>query len=256
MHRGQLLAVGFLMLGIAGCGAEKDAGQMPDVTGQQLDKALAAIESAGFTDDVDVEGGGLFGVVVESKWQVCEQIPAAGQAMTATPRLTVDRTCAETEEPPVSAEPTSQSTPETESEPEPEPTPSEPDVLTPATNSDFAALLAGTDGCSDAVAHFAETYAGRTIEFDGSIVAMNKHGNWKTRYDVLVAAGDFNETSQPGPNFQFRDVNMVGDLHWTNDSPTGMVGVGDNLHIVAEVGRFEANHGCLFLIEPIATTIR
>ncbi|GEA81349.1 hypothetical protein CUD01_17930 [Cellulomonas uda] len=257
MQRVRLLALCAVILGIAGCGAEKDAGQMPDVTGLRLDKALAVIESAGFMDDVDVTGGGLFGVVVESNWQVCEQSPARGEKMTTTPRLTVDRTCGgDPEESPGSAEPTLQTTPPAESAPDPDPTTSEPGVLTAATNSDLAAVFADPDYCSDRIADFADKYAGRTIEFDGSIVAMNNHGSYNTRYDILIAAGDFSENSQPGPAFQFRDVNTVGDLHWTNDSPTSTVGIGDNLHIVAEVGTYDANRGCLFMIEPIATTFR
>ena len=39
---------------------------MPDVAGKKLDVAPSEIESAGFQDDVDVVGGGLFGIVNES----------------------------------------------------------------------------------------------------------------------------------------------------------------------------------------------
>lgn len=66
---------------------------MPDVTGQSLDVALSDIKRAGFTDKVEVLGGGTFGVIDKSNWQVCDQSPAAGQAVTAQPRLTVDRSC-------------------------------------------------------------------------------------------------------------------------------------------------------------------
>jgi len=87
------LAVGLVVvLGLASCGADSDP-VMPDVTGQTLDVAQSDIERAGFPDDVEVLGGGLFGVVDESNWLVCDQSPAAGQAITAAPRLTVDRSC-------------------------------------------------------------------------------------------------------------------------------------------------------------------
>jgi hypothetical protein len=66
---------------------------MPDVMGLQLDAALSDIERAGFEDEVEILGGGTFGVVNESNWQVCDQLPAAGEAMTLVPRLTVDRSC-------------------------------------------------------------------------------------------------------------------------------------------------------------------
>ena len=92
------LAAGFtLILGLAGCGgSDQDtatATVMPDVKGRQLDVALSDIKRAGFEDEVEVIGGGTFGVVDESNWQVCDQLPAAGQPLTAAPQLTVDRSC-------------------------------------------------------------------------------------------------------------------------------------------------------------------
>ncbi len=257
MRLGPVLAVGVLVVvGITGCGAEKDPVLMPDVTGQQLDAAKTELQGAGFSDDVDVDGGGLFGVVDDSNWQVCEQLPVAGEQITGTPRLTVDRSCEgaadegadEAEDEPES--PTESATPDAE------PTPSEPAVITAATDPAFAAILADTDYCSDAIAAFAAAHEGATIEFDGSVVAMNNHDGATTRYDILIAAGDFDETSQPGPAFQFNDVNTTFDMHWTNDSASSTVGVGDNLHIVAEVDGFDANHGCLFTIDPVATSFR
>ena len=80
-----------LVLGLAGCGAE-NVMKMPDVTGQRLDVALSDIEKVGFEDDVEVLGGGLFGVIDESNWEVCAQSPAAGAPVDG-PRLTVDRSC-------------------------------------------------------------------------------------------------------------------------------------------------------------------
>jgi beta-lactam-binding protein with PASTA domain len=248
MRLGRLLTVCALALGVAGCGAEQDAGQMPDVTGQQLDAALSAIESAGFTDDVDVESGGMFGVVDESNWQVCEQSPAAGEPLTSPPSLTVDRSCDnETDASP---------TPQNEaSEPTAEATSSAPAVITATTDPAFADILVEGDYCSDTIAQFADEHAGQTIEFDGSVVAINNHDGYTTRYDILIAAGDYNETSQPGPAFQLSDVNTTSDMHWTNDNATSTVGVGNNLHVVAQVDTFDAN-SCLFRIRPVATSLR
>jgi len=87
-------AVFILALGLASCGQAEPA-VMPDVTGQQLDVAKSDIGRAGHSGDVEVVGGGLFGVVDESNWTVCEQLPSAGETVTGTPRLTVDRTCDE-----------------------------------------------------------------------------------------------------------------------------------------------------------------
>lgn len=66
---------------------------MPDVVGLQLDVAKSDIERAGFDGDVEIVGGGLFGVVDDSNWVVCEQGPAAGESL-AEPRLIVERECA------------------------------------------------------------------------------------------------------------------------------------------------------------------
>lgn len=92
------LAAGFaLILGLAGCGgSDQEAATstvMPDVVGRQLDVALSDIKSAGFEDKVEVTGGGTFGIVNKSNWQVCDQSPAAGLELKGAPQLTVDRSC-------------------------------------------------------------------------------------------------------------------------------------------------------------------
>jgi hypothetical protein len=92
------LAVGFaLVVGLAGCGGSGKDGAtktvMPNVKDRQLDVALSDIKRAGFEDKVEVTGGGTFGIIKKSNWKVCEQLPAAGQAITSSPRLTVDRSC-------------------------------------------------------------------------------------------------------------------------------------------------------------------
>ena len=124
--------------------------------------------------------------------------------------------------------------------------------LTAATNADLAALLAGTDTCADTIGAFAAKYRGQAIEFDGSVGAMNNHADYNTRYDILVSYGDFSETkSYGGPSFQFRDVG-VSDLHLVGSDS---IGVGANLHVVAKVGEFVENQ-CLFLLDPVSTTVR
>jgi len=64
---------------------------VPDVVGLRLDVARDRVEQEGF--DVERSGGGLFGVVVESNWQVDDQTPAAGTQLVrgATVELHVDR---------------------------------------------------------------------------------------------------------------------------------------------------------------------
>jgi hypothetical protein len=133
--------------------------------------------------------------------------------------------------------------------------PTAEETLTAENNPELAALLALTDPGAASVGEFAATYRGRTIEFDGNIGAMNHHGDYRTRYDILVGAGDFSETSSSGPNFQFKDVNIVSDLRLTGSDIPDAIGVGDNLHVVARVGDYNSTQE-LFFLEPVSTEVR
>ena len=139
------------------------------------------------------------------------------------------------------------------------PSPTEPAAqppLTARTSKEFAAVLALKDYCSQDIADFADKYSGRRIAFDGSIVAMNNHESYNTRYDILINAGDFSETvSIPGPAFQFRDVNTTSDLKYSGSDVPDSIGVGTNLRVVAEVVKYEPN-SCLFLLDPVSTEFR
>lgn len=137
-------------------------------------------------------------------------------------------------------------------EPAPDPTVAAP--LTPANSPELEALLTGpADGAS--VEAFAQTYAGELIEFDGSIGAMNNHDGYATRYDILITYGDYSEThSNGGPSFQFRDVNITSDLNLTGDVPD-TIGVGTNVHVIAEVGSFDPM-SMLFQLKPRETRVR
>lgn len=131
----------------------------------------------------------------------------------------------------------------------------EEETLTVENNEDLAALLTGP-GQGSEVESFAAKYEGKAIEFDGSIGAMAPHGEYKTRYDILISAGDYSAThSSGGPNFQFRDVNTVNDLHLTGDNIPDSIGVGDELRIVARVGDYDPE-SFLFFLEPISTQLR
>lgn len=68
---------------------------MPDLVGRRLDRAKSDIKRAGFDGEVEILGGGVLGVLRESNWVVCEQLPDAGEAMRDAPRLTIDRSCEE-----------------------------------------------------------------------------------------------------------------------------------------------------------------
>jgi hypothetical protein len=101
---------------LSGCSSEAEPAVMPDVVGRTLDVAKSDIERAGYTKSIEVLGGGMFGVIDESNWEVCEQLPAAGTVVDVEPRLTVDRSCGG-DESETSAEPTAEETPESESSP-------------------------------------------------------------------------------------------------------------------------------------------
>lgn len=127
-------------------------------------------------------------------------------------------------------------------------------VLAVENSKDLAALLAVPDYCDETIATFAAKYEGRTIEFDGSIASMLNHGDYDTRYDIVVHPGDKGPKSVVGPAFKFEDVN-VPDLHLTGANIPDSVGTGDLLHVVARVGEYNPDQ-CLFFLEPVSTEIR
>ena len=242
-----------ILLGFAGCGSDKNP-VMPDVTGKKLDVAKGAIKDAGFEDEVKVDGGGAFGVIKESNWEVCDQSPVAGEAVSDAPRLTVDRSCDDDAEPSETSK--AGETPSETLEPDPTDS-SEPDgeqVLTADNSGEFAALLAVSDGCDETISPFVAKYGGRTIEFDGSIANMANHGDADTRYDILVAPGNKGPESTVGPAFKFEDVN-VSDLNLTGAKIPDSVGEGDRFRFVAQVVKYNPNQ-CLLFLAPVSTRAR
>ena len=77
------------LLAAAACG-QKEPHTVPNVTGMSLDAAQARLGARDL--ESDVEGGGTFGIVIRSHWQVCDQVPGPGrQAVEVT--LVVERAC-------------------------------------------------------------------------------------------------------------------------------------------------------------------
>lgn len=124
------------------------------------------------------------------------------------------------------------------------------EVLTVENCEELAVILELKNEFDERIQDFAAKYAGRTIEFDGNIAYINNHGSYKTRYDLLIYAGDYSETSISGPNFQFSDVG-VRDLGLSGLELPFFVRMGTNIHIVAEVEKFNDNSG-LFMLDPIS----
>ena len=121
-------------------------------------------------------------------------------------------------------------------------------VLTVDNCEDLANLLSSSS--SDA-SSFAAAYSGRTIEFDGNIAYMVSHNGAKTRFDVLIYAGDYSETSAKGPHMQYKDVNYYN----MGASGIDSVQMGLNVRIRAIVGSYNASTDILSLT-PVSMTAR
>ena len=128
------------------------------------------------------------------------------------------------------------------------------EVITPRNNPNFAALLKKRDPCDDANLKFATRYEGRTIVFNGSIAHMMLHGDYNTRYDLLLGPGDKGPNTGFGPNFKYEDVSIF-DLKLTGKEIPDTIGAGDKFRFVAKVREFNAIQ-CLFYLEPVSTKIR
>lgn len=140
----------------------------------------------------------------------------------------------------------------TGSKPKPSPKPDHT-LITPANNKEFAALLALGDNCDDSVETFAKKYNGRTVTFDGNIAHMQPHGSYDTRFDFLIAPGNYSEVSQRGPTFQYNDKNVF-DLNLEGNVPDS-IGAGQNLVVTAELGAYNAE-SCLYQLTPVENRIR
>jgi hypothetical protein len=128
------------------------------------------------------------------------------------------------------------------------------EILTVDNCKELAEILSTKDESDPLIKEFAQKYAGRTIEFDGNTAYVSNHGNYKTRFDYLIYAGDYSETTFFGPNFQFRDVNYT-DLHLTGEDVPDTFGVGLNIHIIAIVQEYSESSG-LFQLKPVSIKMR
>ena len=133
--------------------------------------------------------------------------------------------------------------PETPTEPVIEATPEPAENLTAENCPDLAALLALRDPGDPSVAAFASKHYGQVIEFDGCVNSIQNHGDYTSRWDVLIASGDYDENSVMGPNFHLTNVNF-NDMNVTGGDS---VYSGLNVRVVAEVGNYDSNSQLLEL---------
>lgn len=236
-------------LTIAGCsGSESgDTVRMPESSrnfeGEQFQDVVDTLEDAGYTNVTPEPLGDLVTGFLKGEGEV-KEVGVDGDTL-----FTTDDSFA----PDVEIVVSYHSFPADE-EPTETPAPSE-DALTVENSPAFAALLTLTDYCSTSVADFATENKGKTVTFDGNVGALNKHGDSTTRYDILIGAGDYSETAQPGPAFQYRDVNTTSDLHFSEANMPDSIGVGSNLRFTAVIGEYEAS-SCLLQLKPVATEAR
>jgi hypothetical protein len=179
-------------------------------------------------------------------------IVAGTQSGGDAPNPSAAQTTASTAPP---AEPTSETPSETsEADATESNEPNDEQVLTADNSEEFAALLAVPDYCDETIGPFVARYGGRTIEFDGSIANMANHGDYDTRYDILIAPGKKVPESTVGPAFKFEDVN-VSDLNLTGAKIPDSVGEGDRFRFVSQVVKYNQDQ-CLLFLAPVSTRVR
>ena len=126
--------------------------------------------------------------------------------------------------------------------------------LTSENCPDLADLLQLKDPMDPSVSAFAEEYKGKTIEFDGCVWSILNHGDYNTRYDILIGAGDFDPNVAYGPSFQFVDVN-TSDMDLDSLFLDEVLAVEDNVHVIAKVCEYDEDTG-LFELDPVSVEVR
>lgn len=95
-----------------------------------------------------------------------------------------------------------------------------PAATTTATNNREFAKVLKADYCDDRIDTFATKHEGETVEFAGIILDLARHGDTKTRYDILIAPGNTVEATE-GPLFRYEDVNTTSDFGWAGSDLGG-----------------------------------
>lgn len=123
--------------------------------------------------------------------------------------------------------------------------------LTVENSPELASMLTNKADLDPSYKAFSEEHFLEVIEFDGRVDYLGLHGDYKTRYDMLVSAGDFDPNTMRGPAFKFEDVNAQ-NMGMKDDE---VINTGKNVHIVARVLEYNEKNG-LFFLDPIEVTLR
>ncbi len=128
------------------------------------------------------------------------------------------------------------------------------EILTAENCEELAKILSMNASICDEYIDFAEKYKDRTIEFDGHIDYLMNYEDYKTRYDILLTAGDYDPDSQIGPAFKFENVG-ISELHLQGEAFENEIKVGQSVRIRAKVNNFNQKSE-LFFLDPVSLTER
>ena len=119
--------------------------------------------------------------------------------------------------------------------------------ITVENNEDFAALMSISDrDDEDTIKAFVNAHIGDVVEFDGCVFLMMNHGDYKTRFDVGIANGNYDEAKTFGPFFAFEEVNF-GDM---NVSGSDTVAEEMNFRVAGKILGYDSTGGYIEL-EPV-----
>ena len=114
-------------------------------------------------------------------------------------------------------------------------------VITIDNNEEFKNLLQTDD--QNTIKDFIKKYKGQTIEFDGHIANLLKK---KSKYDILIYAGDYHPDEATGPNFKFVEISLISNLVF-NPFNGENIREGQNVHIKAKVGAYKEEQELVYL---------
>ena len=274
-----LVAIAFvalLVFMLMGHGGSSDDGKInppqssSDFEGQNYEAVASALEDAGFTNVTTEKDEDLITGLLNSDGDV-ESVSIDGDTTFSTssgydpddPVIVTYHTYPEGDE----QDTTSQEGAGTEQDgsTEQSATPAEttteesqPEVITVANNTDFAAIMQVRDQYDPSIAQFVQQHAGSVVEVDGHVSAFGSHDGNKTRYDLLVEQGNFEETTAVeivpgGPVFKIEDVNYYELC--PNDGAPEEVRLGTNARFQLRIDHYDSDQGLVF-VQPVATYSR
>ena len=171
----------------------------------------------------------------------------------STSTTTVEKTTEQTDEP-LPKETSTATTNITTSSPSTTETPSTSSshstaVITIDNNEEFKNLLQTDD--QNTIKDFIKKYKGQTIAFDGHIANLLKK---KSKYDILIYAGDYHPDEATGPNFKFVEISLISNPVF-NPFNGENIREGQNVHIKAKVGAYKEEQELVYL-SPIEVSPR